>query len=319
MLTRRLICLLIMGSIAQYCQGLNDNAKPANDSFEPVASHSSKKGSEENIEILASIQPLYLISQDLTANTGLSISRLLSLQASPHHYALTFSDRRRIQSAALLIWLGETFEPWLTDNETGQQSLPLLDTLFTKPLTTSSAIDSHAELDPHAWIDPHIWLDPEYGLKIAELISLRLQILYPQHKSQLQENLHNLQQLIIQSQSRLEVQLHPFRQHAFFVDHDAYSHFVQRFQLRSPQVIYPQEGQQVSLKHLSVLNEEAQKAEQYCVFVEVGESQRLPSFAYQTGAYIAELDIIGAAAQNYPQLLEQLGEAMTACLQQLKI
>jgi len=267
------------------------------------------------VTVLASIQPVYLISKELLVSTNLNADLLLDATVSPHHYALKISDRRKVQTADQIIWLGKNFEPWLAGEKMQGRNLALLKALGINDDPHHHGHDGHHHGEGG---DPHIWLDPQQGLAVAEQISAYLSAAYPKEGKQIEQNLKALGQQLEAAEKVIAEQLAPHREKLFFVYHDAYSHFIARFHLREPAVLHPVEGQNISLKHLAELDKQAKSVEKFCFFVEP-QFQRgnMPGFAQSDASVVAELDPVGASAESYPKLLGQFSRSMVDCLQQI--
>ncbi|MDI3324226.1 zinc ABC transporter substrate-binding protein ZnuA [Pontibacterium granulatum] len=78
----------------------------------------------EDVKVLASIKPLQLLAADIVGDTG-DVELLIKPGASPHHYAMKPSDRRKLDSAHVVAWVGPDLETFLEKSLRGSDALVL--------------------------------------------------------------------------------------------------------------------------------------------------------------------------------------------------
>ena len=61
------------------------------------------------VEVLTSIRPLGLLAEAVVGDHG-AVNVLLPKGASAHHYQLGYSDRKSLNEADLVLWIGENLE-----------------------------------------------------------------------------------------------------------------------------------------------------------------------------------------------------------------
>ena len=66
----------------------------------------------EEVKVVATIKPLQLIAADIVGDTG-RVDVLIPPGASPHHYSMKPSDRRKLDEAGLVAWVGPDLETFL--------------------------------------------------------------------------------------------------------------------------------------------------------------------------------------------------------------
>ena len=115
---------------------------------------------QAQVTVLSSIQPLALLAQDLVA-PGDRVERLLDADRSPHHYQLKVSDRRLLQNADIVVWIGPELETFLQKPLT-QRKAPTLEAArlddIEWPEPRQRDGDSHHDHDHHEHDrDPHLW------------------------------------------------------------------------------------------------------------------------------------------------------------------
>ena len=79
------------------------------------ASVSCSRPEQAKSQVLATIRPLSLLVSDLLAGTETdAVYTLLPGNADPHNYSLRVSDRKALQQARLIVWVGPDMERSLT-------------------------------------------------------------------------------------------------------------------------------------------------------------------------------------------------------------
>ncbi len=172
------------------------------------------------LEVLSTLRPVYAITQAVVQNVG-TTSLLLPDHASEHHYHLKPSDRQKIESADIIIWVG-----------------PELESFLEKPLTHLKPSQAQLALLPHApiqlplrkgydwrptdasgYIDPHAWLHPKNAIAWAETIADFLSQHDPKNATQYHQNA---------AKFKTQVQAITLPPHApihYLVYHDAFQYF----------------------------------------------------------------------------------------------
>ena len=287
-----------------------------------------------DIEVLASIKPLQLITKAVVGDLG-DPEVLIPIGSSPHHYALKPSDRRKLAKAELVVWVGPDLELFLekTLHSSKANALALLPEDEHAGETAeehaahakeeeSGASDHHGH--DHGGVDPHLWLDPMESLHAAEQIAARLVERYPEHKAELEQNLQAFAQRLIKTDRQLKADLAPLSGHGFYVFHDAYDRFMDRYQLNMLGAFTVDPGRPVGTRHLAEIRGQLEANAAVCVFGE-------PQFkAAVVDAVIADLPVgygeLDPLAQSsdlsvtgYTDFLAYLGQQVQSCLQGEKL
>lgn len=285
----------------------------------------------EQINVVTSVKPLQLIAAGVLGDLA-QPQVLIPPGASPHHYALKPSDRRKLAQADLLMWVGPGLELFLEKSLATSQvaTLTLLpedehaDETAAEHAAHADESDQHeGEHDvhghDHGGVDPHLWLDPIEALKAAEQLAARLGELYPAHKAQLEANLLSFSRELIAVDQRLSKQLLPIQGKGFFVFHDAYERFMDRYQLNMLGAFTVDPGRPVGTRHLSEIRDQLQANAAVCVF---GEPQFkaavVKAVIDDLPVGYGELDPLAldapVSAQGYTGYLQQLGDQVSQCL-----
>ncbi|MDP0589637.1 MAG: zinc ABC transporter substrate-binding protein ZnuA [Candidatus Endonucleobacter bathymodioli] len=243
------------------------------------------------LSILASIKPLQLISQAIT-NGVLHTDILLPPGASPHDYCLKFSDRKKLDSADLVLWIGPTMETFLTSplkSSNNQRNIAMMDIADIShrkeqknndskhskyKYQNSCHHNSHQHRGEH---DPHIWLSPKNALVIAKAIKKELLLIDKNEENQKKynANLLSFQKMIREADQQNIQLLQDVKHKPFFVFHDAYGHLQDHYNLTIAGYFAINPQQQPGARHLDTLRRQLKAAGPTSVF---REPQFQPSY-----------------------------------------
>lgn len=290
-------------------------------------------------DMLTSIKPLGFIASAI--GQGVTPTQvLLPPGASPHEYQLKPSQRLEINKADLFIWIGPDMEAFLTstvDNlpakkvitlskTPGLQSLlvesyhqhgVIKDKLVDEHDHTNDHADEHAENDLETnW---HLWLSPEISEKMAAYIAQRLEVVYPDKKSVIQENLKNFDLAVNQKIVELKKQLMSLKDKGYYVYHDGYTYFERKFALDHLGAFTVNPAIPPGAKTLSEIIDNANKQHAVCVLTEPEFTPRvIDKVLKATSMKIGYIDPLGVStkmgANAYPQFLQTLADSFTSCL-----
>lgn len=166
--------------------------------------------------LVVSIHPIYLIAQEVTK--GIEEPILLLGNQSGHDIQLTPENRKDIQNAELVIWLGKAHEApldkLLSDHP---KALSLLNSGL---LTTLPLRDTHAQPVAQS-IDTHVWLEPNNAVRIAFFIAATRSRQHPEHKAQYWENARQFAQKFLTATQQFGRHKVPLQYWSY---HDAYQY-----------------------------------------------------------------------------------------------
>ncbi len=263
------------------------------------------------LQVLTSIRPLALLVADL-GGSAVQVQVLLPSNSDPHDFALRISDLQRLQSAAMVIWLGPEFERFLAKpmaTKTAEQQL-MLSALPNLHWPTSLP-NTEAE---HSGRDMHLWLNPTNAALLAQAISARLQSALPDQKAQLAERLQQLLLRLDASDAAIQAALGPLKIRPFGVYHDGYGHWVEHFGLRQTLSLSAMPAQHLSAKQLASARQ--QLAGAGCLITDVTEGNR-QALAGLFPVPVLEADPLGQSRDyaDFPALLDALQAVFVRCLQ----
>ncbi|MDP0561116.1 MAG: zinc ABC transporter substrate-binding protein ZnuA [Candidatus Endonucleobacter sp. (ex Gigantidas childressi)] len=239
---------------------------------------------ETTLKILASIKPLQLISQAITSGV-LNTDILLPAGASPHDYCLKFSDRKKLDAADLVLWIGPTMETFLTSafkSSNNQKNMAMMDIADISHRKEQKRHDNkddkytyhgschHSSHQHHGEYDPHIWLNPKNALAIAKEIKEKLLLIDKREANhgKYNANLLSFQKMIQEADQQNIKLLQDIKHKPFFVFHDAYGHLQDHYNLTIAGYFAINPQQQPGVRHLDFLRRQLKDAGPTSVFRE---------------------------------------------------
>ncbi|WP_317932790.1 metal ABC transporter solute-binding protein, Zn/Mn family [Halioxenophilus sp. WMMB6] len=269
----------------------------------------------EPLTVVTSVQPVYLIAKELLGDS-VALYNLLPPGASPHGFQMNVSQRRRLEQADLLVWVGPGMENFLTPLVRHSNALEL-DTLAGIKWPEAAAEHQAADHDEHAHTgrDPHLWLSPANGQVIAEGLVAALTVLTDDagQKADWAARLERFSAELAANDREWQEQLAPLSEVPWLVYHDALNHFQAHFQLHPYQVITRTPEQRPGARHLYELRQQLQSGQ--CLLVEeyypTTQAERLAE-EYQLTR--VSFDPLGVEAADYTQLMHNLVDRVSVCL-----
>lgn len=287
--------------------------------------------------ILTDLPVTHSLVSMVTGDKGTPVL-LIKGSASPHDYSLRPSEAIQLDSADWLFWTSRELTPWLSRAiEKNRRSIPnleLMDAPQTLRLTyrKDNAFDdghNHGSHDHGAKtnadnnlsvpVDPHGWLDPVNAIYWLNVIAEQLGALDKANKSVYQSNadvaIAQLEKLML----GIDEQLAPLSGLSFFVFHDSYHYFEQRFDIHAQAAIALGDAQLPGIRRMNTLKSQLREHEDACVFTEPQFSERIVSslirgLPVSTGS----LDPLGTSLQPgpdlYVSLLQNITDELVACL-----
>lgn len=286
-----------------------------------------------NADVLTTVKPLGFIANAIT--DGVTETKvLLPTSASPHDYSLKPSDVEQLQSAQLVVWIGEEMESFLEksiDKLPKEKVLTLEDVPAIKELVEHSGEekeDKHDHKHDHKHShdhghshdeDWHIWLSPKAGEQIAEQIAERLSQQLPEQKAKITENLANFKATLATKNSEIAKQLEPVKSKGYYTFHDAYGYFEDAYGLKSLGSFTINPTVAPGAKTLNAIKKSITQKKAQCLFAEPQFTPKvIESLSKGTSAKVGQLDPLGEkielSREAYPQFLQSLADQFSDCL-----
>lgn len=284
--------------------------------------------------VVVTLKPLHSLAAALLEGIARP-DLLLDGAASPHAQALRPSQRRALQAADVVVWVGPELEGFLVkplsvlpDRVRLVGLLGETPNLHRLPMADGDGDQGHGHGDhgheDHGHhgheigaYDPHIWLSPENARAIARHLAAVLAPLVDDPR--LGANAAALDARLQRLQADLAARLGPVRERPFVVFHPAYTYLVEAFGLHQAGAIALAPEQGSSARHLAELRERIDETGAVCAFREPQFSERaVAGLARDTGLKLAVLDPLGvdvpAGPGAYAAILEGMAASLAACL-----
>ncbi|MDO9665185.1 zinc ABC transporter substrate-binding protein ZnuA [Glaesserella parasuis] len=294
-----------------------------------------------NADVLTTVKPLGFIANAIT--DGVTETKvLLPTSASPHDYSLKPSDVEQLQSAQLVVWIGEEMETFLEksiEKLPKEKVLTLEDVPAIKELVEHSGEEKeehhehkHGHSHNHTHHahshdghnhdeDWHIWLSPQASEHIAEQIAERLSQQLPEQKAKIAENLANFKTTLATKNSEIAKQLAPVKSKGYYTFHDAYGYFEDAYGLKSLGSFTINPTVAPGAKTLNSIKKSIAQKKAQCLFAEPQFTPKvIESLSKGTSAKVGQLDPLGAkidlSKNAYPEFLQSLADQFGGCLAQ---
>lgn len=284
--------------------------------------------SSATAEVLTTLKPLGFIANAIT--DGVTETKvLLPTSASPHDYSLKPSDLKQLQSAQLVVWVGDEMESFLAksieklpkEKVLTLEQIPAIST-SVKQFAEPEEPHQHQEEDEHHHNqDWHIWLSPEMSLVIAEQIAERLRQQMPEQAVSIEQNFAKFKQELTAKQAQLKQQLSPIKSKGYYTFHQAYGYFEHAFDLNSLGAFTLNPSIPPGAKTLQKIKQHIGQNQAVCLFAEPQITPKVVEVLRKnTGVAVGELDPLGAKIALQPtayvDFLQSLANQFQHCLSQ---
>lgn len=280
--------------------------------------------------VATSIKPVSMVVKAI-AGDKVNIEQIVSNNASPHDFALRPSDLRKVINADLVVWVGESLEPFLEKPLHNSQHA---DTAIEWLSLVESAGDHHKSDVPktvksfeshghghghhHDGLDPHVWLDLENAHLLADAVTEKLSIMLPQQASYFEQNLADFEAALAKADAENKQMLSPLKTLNYVVFHDAYSYFEAHYDIAHIANISLSPERKPGAKKVVSIRRLMKDEQVACIFSEVQFNPAIVNVLVEgTNVKAIELDPLGAnIALNeaaYVAFIKQLGHQFSEC------
>ncbi|MEN8177706.1 MAG: zinc ABC transporter substrate-binding protein [Pseudomonadota bacterium] len=282
-------------------------------------------------KVVVSIKPIH----SLVSGVMLGLDKpelLIPASQSPHSFSLRPSDVRKLQTANMIIWVGEDFETPLTHilessskhtrvielmNQPGIQHLPVRKGgVWDKSSHPAAEAESHRHHHDH---DPHIWLSINNARFIVNISRDLLAEIDPEHKTKYQKNAQRMLTRLDELDDELHETLSSIREIPYMVFHDAYQFFEQQYDLNTVGSIVISPERQPGARRIHQVHRKLQRLEARCIFSEPQfQPKLLMTLTEGTQVKTGILDPVGAYLPAGPDayflLMRNLVDNLVECL-----
>lgn len=285
----------------------------------------------ETPRVVVSIKPIHSLVASIMGETG-EAALLVSGGASPHTFSLKPSHATALNNADLVFWIGPDLEGFLASPMENLvqdgASVPLMATNDLKLLEAREGgvwgdhlhhDDEHTEDEQEAdhSFDPHFWLDMDNALALTKAIEERLSITYPNLAPTFSDNAEALRSKLSALDLELKEQLAPLSTQPYFVFHDAYQYFENRYGLSPLGAVTANPDVKPGARRMSELREAGRGP--LCVFAEPQFEPRILRILMEDDeTRLGYLDPLGSAlpegSDHFAATLTALATSIADCL-----
>ena len=287
------------------------------------------------VEVVASIKPIHALVAGVMGEAG-EPRLMVTASASPHTYQMRPSDAEVLNSADLIVWVGEGMETFLDRPiavlGSGAEVVTLHKAAGMELLPGREGGIWHDDEDPevhvdqhddhghdHDEFDMHVWLDTGNAGRIVDLVADALIRVDPGRAGIWRANAQSMRTRIDALEASLRERLAPVRQRAFIVFHDGYGYFEHAFGLNGKGAVAVDPARPPSAKRLAELRGALDEHDIRCVFTEPQfEPDLVQTVIEGTGVRTEALDPLGVDVEPGPdawfEIMRGLGDAVVGCL-----
>lgn len=292
----------------------------------------ASSSSVDSLSIVASIKPVAMLVKAVVGDE-IPVQVLLPDNASPHEYALKFSDLRLVKQADLVVWVGPELEGVLAK---ALKTIPFEHQLQLTQVNTMEWPGQNPDVDHHghshngshadhnkqnnsqsAYQDPHLWLNPHNSMQAVRAIAVVLADKYPEYRAVFEANVSQFSENIELLDNAIQQELQKVKERGFVVTHDGYRHFVAYYGLNQLSAIQLSSGASRGARHYGDIV--ALGGQVACVFTEPQLNNKAAiQLSSKLGANQKELDIIGRKVpldqQSYLTFFQAFADTFVECL-----
>lgn len=224
------------------------------------------------VNIVTSIKPLELLVRAV-AEDSTEVTTLVPAGASPHTYTMRPSQRRALENADRIFWVGPQMESFLSRVLAGadfrQRTVSLAeDTRQARQTETTKPHEHDSDHNHDEGEDPHLWVDPAIAVRMAEKIYETLAGLEGSDKKQLTLNLQRFKKNLKQADTHIRARLKPAADISLFAYHSAFTRFAEHYNLKLEGILTLNPGLSPGARHIADVQEELRNAQGACILTE---------------------------------------------------
>ena len=290
--------------------------------------------------IVTSIKPLELLVKAVAGDEA-NVTTLVPPGSSPHNYSMKPSQRRALENADAIFWVGPEMETFLnrllsseefegrvlafTEGEAHDDSHEEAerekqhdhghDQHHDEPAHDEHGHDNHNHGDGD---DPHIWVDPSLALEMAHDIHQKLASLGELDQDQLDRNLAHFEQELAITEQAIREQLAPLHSVDVFAYHSAFERFAEHYDLRLAGVLTLNPELSPGARHIAEVQQKLENANQPCLLTEPQfDSQWWRSITEGLNVTFSTWDALATDIESSPQgyidFQNSIAEAVMKC------
>lgn len=264
-------------------------------------------------KIAATIFPLHDITKNV-AGDKLEVVGILPPGASPHTYAPSPREVKRLEGVAIVFSIGHGLDDWtniLIETLPGAKRVVVDSGVHL--VESAAAEEKEGEHERpgaghrHAGANPHYWLSIGNGKQIARNIAAEIVSLDPANEGYYRANLKAYLLELDDAERRIKDRLRQLPEKKMITFHDAWIYYAEEFGLELIGAFEPFPGKQPTPRHLAALHEKVRRHKVTALFSEPQLSgETVASFVNDLGLKLYVLDPLGGSEgrKSYIELLE---------------
>ena len=285
-------------------------------------------------EVVASIKPIHALVAGVMGEAA-QPRLMISGSASPHTYQMRPSDAEVLNTADLIVWVGENMETFLDrpiavlgsgaevvtlHKAAGMELLPSREGGIWHDEERELHVDEHDDHGhDHGEFDMHIWLDPGNARRMVDVVANALVRIDPGRVDIWRANAETMRTRIDLLESSLHERLALVRERAFIVFHDGYGYFEHAFELNGKGAVAVDPARPPGAKRIGELRAALAEHDVRCVFTEPQfEPDLVRTVIEGTDVRTAALDPLGIDVEPGPEawfeMMRGLGDSVVECL-----
>lgn len=240
---------------------------------------------------------------------------LIDGEQSPYTYTLSDLQKKQVQQADLLVWVGPELEQFMQEPIQNLSRRTTLLTLLDNP---------EIKLLPSRWDeqkrDPFFWLDSRNAIIITDELAKMLMQADPERRSLYERNRHQLLTRLATLDRQLEYDYRGLKSGIGMAYYDTLQYFEQAYALKIRGVVTQSPTTPVSGESLLENRAKLNSGDYSCLLTEQhGQHEQLPLLTQGINLNITPLDSFGttmeAGEDLYFTLMEHNTKAIKTCLQ----
>ncbi len=235
--------------------------------------------------VVTSLKPLTLLAQSI-ATTDTTITTLVPPGSSPHNYNMKPSQRRALDEADVIFWIGPDMETFLSRLLAGADfrqrtiSLAAGEAAMQKPEETEEHAehghddhdehghDEHAHHNHGEGEDPHIWLDPALAEDMVEKMYNSLAQQPNADTDTLARNLEQFKTRLTETEAEIRAKLEPAHDVSLFAYHSAFVRFAEHYDLNLEGILTLNPELTPGARHIAKIQDQLGQGHHPCLLTE---------------------------------------------------
>jgi len=259
-------------------------------------------------DVVATIRPLQLIAMAVTDGVSEPAS-LFDQTQDPHHPSLRPSQRRTLDNADILLWVGTELETGL-EKVIGEIDARVIAALDINGVTIQVSGNR---------TDPHVWLDTRNTAAIAVELANVLSEIDGGNSGRYTSNLDEFLKGLDVLENRIREMVSHGDGHAYAIYHNGYQYFEKQFGLEHAASFTNNEEVSPGIRHILSVKSILEENDVNCILA--GPSVNTRQLANQLDRkdiQFVDIDILainaGASKEAYFRFLEDVAVAFNTCL-----